>query len=748
MTQLNTTNSNNDDSISALSLLDSSYLNYSMYVIMDRSLPHIGDGLKPVQRRLLFSMNELKLTPQSKYKKSARTVGDTLGKFHPHGDTACYEAMVNLAQPFNTRVPLVDGQGNWGSMDEPKSFAAMRYTESKLTHYAQTMLDELKQDTVNWLDNFDGTLKQPEVLPAQLPNLLLNGVTGIAVGMATDIPPFAADEVINAVCQTLTKKRTSDEDILNCFSAPDYPSGGTVIDSLENLHEVYRTGRGGITLRAKYVIDEKNSTITFLSGSYRGDFNKVIQKISEQIKEHKLPVSNMTDLADKKVPIRLQLKISGKNKIDFVLRHLLNATDLEKRERVILNCIGIDGKPYIRSLPTLVREWSEFRTKTFIRKKEFRLRAVDARIHIIDGFLIAFDNIDEIIRIIREKDHPKPEIMKMFGLSDIQATSILALRLSQLSRLESNTLIDERKALVGERDEIRALLADESKIRRAVVSEIKNHSKPFISERKCTWEEATPTSPIAAEEMIDASPATVILSQQGWIRAMKGHDVNYDTLKFMPNDKLLCTAKTQYNVPTIMLGDKGRCYSVMPHQLPNGKGVGEAVTTKITLLNGEKISNLLPFDESAKLLLSTGKGFGFITPVSEMNTKMKKGKVVVSLTDGDTILPPISLKGDEEEVAILTKAGRLIVIPIDSINEYEKAKGMQLVGIKKDEFAEGNDAMTDITALPKKDDLVLLLGKRKLILTDAKREIYRAERARRGNFLEGKRPRSTLKFER
>jgi topoisomerase-4 subunit A len=746
---INITQDNNlDESISARKLIEDSYLNYSMYVILDRALPHIGDGLKPVQRRILFSMSELHLTPQSKYKKSARTVGDVLGKFHPHGDSACYEAMVNLAQSFNTAIPLIDGQGNWGSVDTPKSFAAMRYTEAKLTPYAQTMLNELKQDTVEWGANFDGTLMQPLTLPAQLPNLLLNGVTGIAVGMATDIPPFAMDEVIGAVCQTLTKKRTSDEEILSYFTAPDFPCGGKVIDSLASLHNVYKTGKGSVTLRAKYEIDEKNSTLTFLSGAFRGDFGKILVDIANEIKNHKLPVTSMSDMSDKNTHIRLRLKIANKNKIDFVLRHLLSSTALERRERVNLNCIGLDGRPYIRSLPTLVREWSEFRVNTFIRKKNFRLRAVEARMHLLDGFLIAFDNIEEIIRIIRENDAPKPLIMEAFGLSDIQATSILALRLSQLSKLEATTIIDERNALFKEKEEIQTLLADDNKIKRAVVSEIKTCSKPFMGERKCEWEEAAETAPISAEEMIDTSPSTVILSKHGWIRSLKGHDANLDSLKFMQNDGVLCSLETNYNIPTILLGDKGRCFSIPTHQLPNGKGMGESITTKRTLLNGEKIAHILPFEEKTKLLLSTAKGFGFISPVASMDTKAKKGKEVVSLTPGDHILPPITLTGKEDEVAILTKAGRLIVIPLSSINEYDKAKGMQLVGLKKDEFDSGQDAMTDIIALEKTSDLVLMLGKRKLILTDEKRDSYRAERARRGNFLEGKRPKSALKFER
>lgn len=736
-----------EDTIPALQMMNDSYLNYSMYVIMDRALPHIGDGLKPVQRRILHSMNELKLSPQAKYKKSARTVGDVLGKFHPHGDSACYEAMVNLAQTFNTRYPLIDGQGNWGSVDDPKSFAAMRYTESKLTAYAQTMLDEIKQDTVEWVDNFDGSLKQPVTLPAQLPNLLLNGVTGVAVGMATDIPPFNIDEVIGAVCQTISKKKTTDEDILNFFTAPDFPCGGTVINSLADMHNAYRTGRGTVTLRAEYEIDAKNNTLTFKSGPFRGDFNKIIENISNEIKEHKLPVSRIRDMSDKNTPICLQLDISGRNKAELVLRHLLASTDLEKSAKINLNCIGINGQPYVRPLPTLIREWCEYRTNVFIRKKNFRLRAVEARLHILEGFLIAFDNIEEIVRLIRESDHPKPALMERFDLSDIQATAILALRLSQLSKLESTSLKEEKAELEKERDELQALLADEVKIRRSVVSEIKAASKPFLGDRRTAWEEHAPTTMISPEELIEDGPATVFFSKQGWVRAQKGHNVNPDSLKFKINDSLDMMLETRYNKPLVMIGTMGRCYAYPVHKLPNGKSTGDPISSKITLDKGEKVQYLLPYDEKAEVLFSTKKGFGFISPVGAMNTKMKKGRELITLTANDEILPPIVLQGDEDEVALVTQAGRMIVIPLDSINKYEKAKGVQLIGVKAAEFDAQKDSLVDALPFKKGTPITVLLGKRRYTLDDEKLDYYRAARARRGNFFDGKQPKSTISFE-
>lgn len=736
-----------EDTIPALEMMNDAYLNYSMYVIMDRSLPHIGDGLKPVQRRVLHAMNELKLSPQSKYKKSARTVGDVLGKYHPHGDSACYEAMVNLAQSFNTRYPLIDGQGNWGSVDDPKSFAAMRYTESKLTAYAQTMLDEIKQDTVDWVDNFDGSLKQPVTLPAQLPNLLLNGVTGIAVGMATDIPPFNIDEVVGAVCQTISKVKTTDDDIISFFTAPDFPCGGTVINSLSQMRNTYLSGKGSVTLRADYEIDAKNNTLTFKSGPYRGDFNKIVEKISNEIKLHKLPVSKIQDLSDKNTPIRLQLQISGRNKAEYVLKHLLSNTDLEKTEKINLNCIGINGQPYVRSLPTLIREWCEYRTNVFVRKKNFRLRAVEARLHILDGFLIAFDNIEEIVRIIRESEHPKPALMERFDLSDIQATAILALRLSQLSKLESTSLREEKAQLESERDELMALLSDDGKIRRSVVSEIKKASKPFLGERKSLWVEDSPTVALSPSELVDEGPATVLFSKHGWVRAQKGHDVNVESLKFKTNDSLMMSLETQNNLPVIMIGSQGRCFAYPVHKLPNGKSAGDPINSKIQLQGGESITHLLPFEEAKKVLFTTRKGLGFISPIAAMNTKVKKGRELINLTEGDEILTPHILTGQETEVAILTQAGRVIVFPLNSINEYEKAKGMQLIGIKDDEFNAGHDSVVDIMPFEKGQSITILLGKRRYVLDDEKLDTYRSSRARRGTFFEGKRPKSRLSFD-
>lgn len=713
---------------------ESSYLNYSMYVIMDRALPHIADGLKPVQRRILYAMSELKLTHQAKYKKSARTVGDTLGKYHPHGDSACYEAMVILAQPFSTHYPLIDGQGNWGSIDDPKSFAAMRYTESKMTSYAQTLLSEIKQDTVDWKANFDGTMQEPCLLPSQLPNILLNGTTGIAVGMATDIPPHNMTEIVGACISTLQKKRITDEEILEHVTVPDFPTGGEVISSMDKVHEAYRTGRGAIKVRSTLEYTKDSVIITSLP--YRVTLQKIIVAIDEQVKLKKLPITDITDESDENTPVHLILEIKGREKQDLVMSHLFATTDMEKTMKINLNMIGQDGRPEVKPLATVIREWCSCRQTVFERKKNFRLRAVEGRLHILDGLLVAYNNLDEIIRIVRESDEPKQELMTQFSLSEIQAQAILELRLRQLAKLEQATLEQEHAELSKERDELKALLADDAKIKRAMISEIKAAAAAHTTPRKtlhCVRAEASPAA--IASKMIIKEDTTVVFSKNNWIRALKGHDLDLSKLNYKDGDKYGAHVETRTDLPVVVMGTQGRFFTVLPHELPSGKTMGGPITTRNTFENGESVHAPLAFDKEAHVLITTRKGNGFLVPMESLDTRAKKGKVVLNLTEGDSALPPFVVKG-EDELAILTKAGRLVVIPMSEINISNKSQGTRLVDVKLNEFNAGDDAIEQIKPISSADDLTVYCGKRKFILTPEKRDYYRAKRARRGVFFE------------
>ncbi len=719
------------------SYADKSYLNYSMYVIMSRSLPHIGDGLKPVQRRILHAMNELHLDQQAKYKKSARTVGDTLGKYHPHGDSACYEAMVLLAQPFSTRYPLIDGQGNWGSIDEPKSFAAMRYTESKMTSYASSLLSEIKQDTVDWRANFDGTMKEPCLLPAQLPNILLNGVTGIAVGMATDIPPHNMEEIVNACVDTLKRARISNDEILSHITVPDFPTGGEVISPLEDVRDAYRKGRGKIKVRA--TVEYEKNAVYITSVPYRKAVYKLLNEIDTQVKSKKIPYFDMADLSDENTPVRIKLEIKGREKQDLILNHLFATTGLEVTEKVNLNMIGIDGRPQVKPLPEVIREWCVFRQDVFERKKRFRLKAVEARLHLLDGFIIAYGNLDEVIRIIREEDEPKSALMKQFELSETQAKAILEIRLRQLGKLEEGTLREEQKTLSQERGQLVALLADDKKIKRAVISELKASAKPFYSDRRTSHHVREDAQTISKEASIPKDDTSVVMSKNHWIRGVKGHGIDLAKLLFKTGDNYLVHIETKANLPVIFMGNQGRFFALPTHLLPNGKSMGEPISAKITLQDGERLCAMLPYSEGANVLLTTAKGNGFLTPMNSLDTRAKKGKNVLVVTENDRVLTPQVLSSNmkDQELALLTKAGRLVVLPLDSLNVSNKSQGTRLLDIKAKEFLSGDDELVSVVPLSKTDTLTVMVGKKKLLINSEKREYYRAARARRGVFFEG-----------
>lgn len=714
-----------------------SYLNYSMYVIMDRSLPHIGDGFKPVHRRLVFAMNQLRLDANAKYKKSARTVGDTLGKYHPHGDSACYEAMVLMAQPFATRIPLVDGQGNWGSQDDPKSFAAMRYTEAKLTKYASTLLDEINQDTVEWKPNFDGTMKEPVVLPAQLPNILINGTTGIAVGMATDIPPHNVNEVTEACILMLQKPKTDIADIMEIIQGPDYPTGGEVINSREDIITAYSKGEGKVIHRASYDVDGDHLIINSLP--YQVGGTKVLTEIADFVDKKKFNlITHIRDDSDEKCPIRIILTLrSSKTDAEAVMNQLFANTSLEVSHKINLNMIGLNEKPEVKNIETIIREWCQFRQQVFERKKRFRLNAVESRLHIVDGLITAYLNLDEVIRIIREEESPKPVLMDSFKLTDIQATAILDLRLRQLSKLQEHELRSEQEKLSEERQALVTLLADDKKIRRAIVAELKTALKAHSNERRTLLIEKKPAAQVAADiSLTPASDVTVVLSDKRWWRTTKGHDVDVSKLNFKHGDKLHSTLETRSNMPVVFMSTTGRFFSLVADEMPNGKSVGEPASARFNLEGGDNLELMLPYCDD-KLLLATAKGNAFFALGKDLNTRAKKGKEVLKLTDGDYALPPFYL-GDKTHLMALTQAGRIIVVDANEINVSGKSQGVRLIDIKSNEFDAKEDSLAQVLPITLQDTVEVMVGKRKFNIKPDKLPYYTAKRARRGLFFENR----------
>ncbi|MCB1656977.1 MAG: DNA topoisomerase IV subunit A, partial [Pseudomonadales bacterium] len=593
------------ESRSLAEFTEQAYLNYSMYVILDRALPHIGDGLKPVQRRIVYAMSELGLKNSAKHKKSARTVGDVLGKYHPHGDSACYEAMVLMAQPFSYRYPLVDGQGNWGSPDDPKSFAAMRYTESKLSAYADVLLGELGQGTVDWTPNFDGTMEEPSLLPARLPNLLLNGTTGIAVGMATDIPPHNLREVANACIALLKKPSLSLEDIVDYIPAPDFPTKAEIITPKSELLSLYKTGRGSLKMRAVYEIEDGDIVITALPHQVSGA--KVLAQIAEQMQAKKLPlVADLRDESDHENPTRLVI-VPRSNRVDvaMLMSHLFASTDLEYSYRVNMNVIGLDGRPQVKDLLQMLNEWLRFRQGTVRRRLQFRLDKVLARLHILAGLLIAYLNIDEVIRIIRYEDHPKAELMKVFGLSDMQAESILELKLRHLAKLEEMEIRKEQNDLEKERDTLQGLLASPAAMDKLIIKEIKADMDKYGDDRRSPIVERAEAQALKESDLTPAEAVTVILSEMGWVRAAKGHDIAVESLSFKGNDKYLTSAQGKSNQPVYFLDSTGRSYSLLANTLPSARGQGEPLTTKLNPPAGANFKTVVMGEANQAIILAT-----------------------------------------------------------------------------------------------------------------------------------------------
>ncbi|EXJ10114.1 DNA topoisomerase 4 subunit A [Nitrincola nitratireducens] len=661
---------------------EKAYLDYSMYVILDRALPHIGDGMKPVQRRIVYAMSELGLKATAKYKKSARTVGDVLGKFHPHGDSACYEAMVLMAQPFSYRYPLVDGQGNWGSPDDPKSFAAMRYTESRLAPYAEVLLKELGLGTVNWQPNFDGTLDEPEVLPARLPNILLNGGTGIAVGMATDIPPHNLREVASACIHLLDFPEASVTDLSQFVLAPDMPTEAEIITPKAELRKLYETGRGSVKMRAVYTREDGDIVITALP--YQVSGAKVLEQIAAQMQQKKLPmVSDLRDESDHENPTRLVI-IPRSNRVDAeqLMAHLFASTDLERSYRVNMNMIGVDGRPQVKDLRKILVEWLGWRTEVVRRRLQHRLQKVLDRLHILEGLLVAYLNIDEVIRIIREEDNPKQEMVARFGISEIQADAILDLKLRHLARLEEFKIRSEQDELAAERKYLEDTLGSSELMRQLIRKEIEEAAVEFGDARRSPLVEREEAQAFSEKDLLSSDPVTVVLSKQGWIRAARGHDIDASGLSYKSGDgfKLACAGRM--NQPTLLLDSTGRSYTLDTHTLPSARGQGEPVTGKLTLPKGASIDALLCASEAERVLLASDAGYGFVTRVSDLTSKTKNGKAALSLPTNAKVLPPVVVKQPESDLlAAVTNEGRMLVFPVSELPELAKGKGNKILNI-------------------------------------------------------------------
>lgn len=713
---------------------EKAYLDYSMYVILDRALPHVGDGLKPVQRRIIYAMSELGLSAQSKHKKSARTVGDVLGKFHPHGDSACYEAMVLLAQPFSTRYPLVDGQGNWGSPDDPKSFAAMRYTEARLTPIAKVLLDELGQGTVDWQPNFDGTLREPKLLPARVPSILLNGTTGIAVGMATDIPPHNLREVVQAAIHLLDDPNATTEDLMRFVPGPDYPTPAEIISSPKDLQQIYESGHGSVRMRATYVTEDGDIVINALP--HQASPARILEQIAAQMQAKKLPMLvDLRDESDHENPIRLVLTPrSNRVNTDEVMTHLFATTDLEKSYRVNLNMIGVDGKPQVKPLRMILSEWLDWRRQTVTRRLTHRLDQVMDRLHVLEGLLVAFLNIDEVIAIIREEDDPKTELMTRFGLSEIQANAILDLRLRHLAKLEEVKIQAEQKELENERKTLEGILGSRQKMTQLMRDELTQDAETYGDERRSPIVARAEAKALREDQLMPSESVTVVLSDNGWIRAAKGHDVDPAALSYKSGDQFLTAALGRSNQPLVVFDDTGRAFTIATHTLPSARSQGEPLSGRIELASGARPVQLALADEGARWVLATDHGYGFICRHGDLLGRNKAGKGVVNL-GGAQLLAPVAIDDIElARIAVAVSSGHLLVFEASELPELAKGKGNKLVQIPAAQLAEGH-RVTAVTVLPPLRALRIYAGKRHVTLNPSDLENFLGERARRGKLL-------------
>jgi len=715
---------------------EKAYLDYSMYVIMDRALPHIGDGLKPVQRRIVYAMSELGLSAASKHKKSARTVGDVLGKYHPHGDSACYEAMVLMAQPFSYRYPIIDGQGNWGSQDDPKSFAAMRYTESRLTPYAKTLLSELGQGTVDWGPNFDGTLKEPLLLPARLPNVLLNGSTGIAVGMATDIPPHNLREVAAACIHLLDHPRATLEEVMAHIQGPDFPSSAEIITPREDIRKIYETGHGGLRARAVWTVEGNDIVVTALPQHVSG--SRVLEQIAQQMQAKKLPmVEDLRDESDHENPTRLVITPRS-NRVDkeALMSHLFATTDLERSYRVNLNMIGTNGRPQVKNLLTILKEWLAFRLATVRRRLQWRLDKVLERLHLLDGLLIAFLNIDEVIRIIRTEDEPRPVLMARFGLSEVQADYVLDTKLRQLARLEEMKIRAEQEALSSERDQLEKLLGSEARLKTLVKKELKGDAETHGDARRSPLVERRQAQALDPNALAPAEPVTVILSQRGWIRAAKGHEVDPKALNYKAGDGYQAAVKGRSNQPVIIIDSTGRAYNVPAHTLPSARGQGEPLSGRVTAPDGARFVALIMGKPEDHYLIASSHGYGFVVQVKDLLTRNKSGKALLNLPPGAEVMPPVRVRDLERDwIAAATSDGYLLVVPLRELPVMARGKGIKIINIPTARLKSGEEWLAAVTLVQPGEKLTVHAGRKHKTMPAAEVDQYDGERGKRGRKL-------------
>ncbi len=709
------------------------YLDYSMYVINDRALPHIADGLKPVQRRIVYAMAELRLSASAKFAKSVRTIGDVIGKFHPHGDVACYEAMVLMAQPFSFRYPLVEGQGNFGAPDDPKSFAAMRYTEARLSKYAELLLAEVNQGTVDFGPNFDGSLNEPLLLPARVPFLLLNGVTGIAVGMATDIPPHNMNEVISACIHLLDQPKATTADLMMHVKAPDFPTDATLTTLPEELRVVYETGRGSVRARAKYDVESGDIVVSALP--YQVSPAKVLEQIAQQMQARKLPMLvDLRDESDHENPTRLVL-VPRSNRVDVerLMSHLFATTDLEKSFRMNFNVIGLDRRPRVLGLKSMLKEWLEFRMTTVRRRLTFRLEKIQERLHILDGLLIAYENLDEVIRIVREEDAPREKLMERFALTEVQANSILDLRLRQLARLEESKLVEERDGLRAEASDIERTLSSPARMKTLIKKELRADAEEYGDERCTTLERVPEALAFTEEDLLSSEPVTIILSEKGWVRAAKGHEVDPAELGYRSGDQFLAATRCRSNEACVFFDSTGRAYWVAPHTLPSARGQGEPLTGRLKPPEGARFIGVVSGAEATKIVVSGSSGYGFVTSVGDLLTKNRAGKAVLNVGAHQAL--PACTVVDAEWMAVVTNLGRLLVFPLAELPELVRGKGNKLIQIPPQDLKNEVEWVQAVEALAAADELKVHAGSRYLRLKPKDIDAFKGERARRGRRL-------------
>ena len=714
---------------------EKAYLNYSMYVIMDRALPFIGDGLKPVQRRIIYAMSELGLNAAAKYKKSARTVGDVLGKFHPHGDSACYEAMVLMAQPFSYRYPLVDGQGNWGAADDPKSFAAMRYTESRLSKIAEMLLSELGQGTVDYQPNFDGTLEEPQYLPARLPHILLNGTTGIAVGMATDIPPHNINEIAAAAICLLDNPNTSLDQLLEIVQGPDFPTEAEIITPKEDIAKIYHSGRGSIKMRAIWKKEDGEIIVTALPHQTSG--SKVIEQIAAQMRNKKLPmVDDLRDESDHENPTRIVI-VPRSNRVDVepLMDHLFATTDLEKNYRVNMNMIGLDQKPAVKSLPTILSEWLTFRRTTVTRRLQYRLDKILARLHILDGLMIAYLNIDEVIEIIRHQDEPRAVLMQRFNLTQIQADAILDLKLRHLAKLEEVKIQGEQDELAQERDQLQLLLGSDRRLNSLIKKEIQQDAKTYASPRRSPIVERAEAKAISESEMLPTEPVTVILSEMGWVRCAKGHDIDVQGLNYKSGDQYRQHACGKSNQPAVFIDSSGRSYALDPLTLPSARSQGEPLTGKLNLTASATVEQLLMDKEEQAYLMASDSGYGFVCRFEDLVSRNKAGKALISLTENAKVLPPQAVLAEDMLLVAISSIGKMLIFPVADLPSLSKGKGNKIISIPAANAKSREELLSRILLIKPENSLVFHAGRRKVSLKPQDLDKFRGERCRRGGQL-------------